>query len=130
MTVSQAHKKPSKSTVTKMRRLVFPRDNWTCQDCGLHIPPKSEDELAGRYAPSVIQGWLELDHVIPKARGGLFIASNLRAACSPCNRRKSDSTCLADWPTRIEMAVEALRIGDASEQTALRAIRILTGGEC
>ncbi|WP_461659039.1 HNH endonuclease [Methylorubrum aminovorans] len=29
-----------------------------------------------------------LDHIIPKARGGLDAAENLTPACEPCNQRK------------------------------------------
>jgi 5-methylcytosine-specific restriction endonuclease McrA len=32
--------------------------------------------------------WQEFDHVIPLSRGGPHIPSNIRPACSPCNRRK------------------------------------------
>lgn len=129
MATTQVHKKPSKSTIAKMRRLVFPRDSWTCQDCGYVASPRSEDELTGRYAPSAPGGWLELDHVIPRARGGLFIASNLRPLCSSCNRRKCASTRFVGWPDRITLAVELLQAEEPTERTAVRAVRILTGGE-
>lgn len=36
---------------------------------------------------------ITLDHVTPKARGGIDVASNLVACCLECNGRKSD----ADW---------------------------------
>jgi 5-methylcytosine-specific restriction endonuclease McrA len=32
----------------------------------------------------------QIDHVLPLAKGGPHILSNLRPACGPCNRKKSD----------------------------------------
>ena len=37
-----------------------------------------------------------LDHVVPRARGGRNMRSNLAIACYPCNLRKGD-TLPADW---------------------------------
>ena len=54
---------------------ILQRDNFTCRYCGCR--PGSEN--------------LEVDHVIPRARGGSDNACNLVAACVTCNRRKSDS---------------------------------------
>lgn len=38
-----------------------------------------------------------LDHVWPKARGGLTVATNLVPACLPCNRRKGHREVFAWW---------------------------------
>jgi hypothetical protein len=48
------------------------RDGGRCRYCG---------------APAT-----ELDHVKPYSRGGLTVAANLVAACSPCNKSKGDKT--------------------------------------
>jgi 5-methylcytosine-specific restriction endonuclease McrA len=52
------------------RRAVFARDDWTCQYCG--------------------SGAENLDHVVPRSRGGSHIWENVVAACRRCNARKMD----------------------------------------
>jgi 5-methylcytosine-specific restriction endonuclease McrA len=58
------------------RRNIFERDKNTCQYCGRKLP-KME---------------LTLDHVIPRARGGIDSWDNLVLACMPCNVRKGCRT--------------------------------------
>ena len=50
---------------------VFLRDRFTCQYCA------SRDDLT-------------FDHVIPRSKGGLTTWTNVVAACSACNLKKSD----------------------------------------
>jgi len=57
----------------KLRYQVFERDSFTCQYCG-------------RKPPIVI---LEVDHIIPKSKGGTDEPSNLITSCRDCNRGKS-----------------------------------------
>jgi 5-methylcytosine-specific restriction endonuclease McrA len=54
------------------RRAVFARDDWTCQYCG--------------------SGAENLDHVVPRSRGGSHVWENVVAACRRCNARKMDRT--------------------------------------
>ncbi len=54
---------------------VLHRDNFTCRYCGAR--PGSE--------------LLEVDHLVPVARGGSDDEINKVAACKTCNRRKSDT---------------------------------------
>lgn len=54
------------------RRAVFARDDWTCQYCGAAAE--------------------NLDHVIPRSRGGLHVWENVVAACRRCNAKKMDRT--------------------------------------
>ena len=54
------------------RRAVFARDGWACQYCG---------------APAE-----NLDHVLPRSRGGLHVWENVVAACRRCNAKKMDRT--------------------------------------
>jgi 5-methylcytosine-specific restriction endonuclease McrA len=61
---------------TLSRKNILIRDGYTCQYCG--------EKFAS--------GELELEHVIPRARGGLSIWENLVAACRNCNARKGDRT--------------------------------------
>ncbi|HZD18979.1 MAG TPA: HNH endonuclease [Actinomycetota bacterium] len=52
------------------RRAVFARDDWTCQYCG---------------APAE-----NLDHVVPRSKGGTHTWDNVVAACRRCNSRKEN----------------------------------------
>lgn len=120
--------------ISKGRRLaVYVRDNWTCQYCGLVIKPNGPDYLTGRYAPWVATGidfetvTLELDHVVPRKLGGDDSLENLRAACTPCNKRKLATTSHTKWDVRITLALEVLNAGPASEETAIKAAALLLG---
>lgn len=63
-------KVPYRSRAALSRRAVFARDGHRCQYCG------SAAE--------------NIDHVIPRSRGGLHEWENVVAACRPCNARKED----------------------------------------
>ncbi|HEY7401780.1 MAG TPA: HNH endonuclease [Actinomycetota bacterium] len=52
------------------RRAVFARDDWTCQYCGAAAE--------------------NLDHVIPRSRGGEHVWENVVAACRRCNAKKEN----------------------------------------
>ena len=54
------------------RRAVFARDEWTCQYCA---------------APAE-----NLDHVIPRSRGGTHTWENVVAACRRCSAKKENRT--------------------------------------
>jgi len=58
---------------TKM--YVRARDNYTCQYCGVVMPPD-----------------LEVDHIVPRGRGGSDRPGNLVAACHDCNAKKGNKT--------------------------------------
>ena len=53
---------------------LFERDQYRCQYCGHNF---SEDQL-------------NMDHVIPKTRGGRTSWENIVTACIPCNTRKAN----------------------------------------
>ena len=63
-------KVPYRARSSLSRRAVFVRDNFECQYCG-------------RPAENV-------DHVVPKSRGGGHTWDNVVAACRPCNSRKEN----------------------------------------
>ncbi len=63
-------KVPYRARASLSRRAVFVRDNFQCQYCG-------------RPAENV-------DHVVPKSRGGTHTWDNVVAACRPCNARKEN----------------------------------------
>ncbi|MBL9162241.1 MAG: HNH endonuclease [Planctomycetaceae bacterium] len=58
------------------RRNIYKRDHFECQYCG--VTPGSEE--------------LTIDHVIPRARGGVSSWTNCVLACVDCNSRKADRT--------------------------------------
>lgn len=58
------------------RKAILARDQNTCQYCLTESP-------ASR---------LELDHIVPRSRGGPNTWENLVAACHSCNNRKADRT--------------------------------------
>jgi 5-methylcytosine-specific restriction endonuclease McrA len=63
-------KVPYRARASLSRRAVFIRDNYECQYCG-------------RAAENV-------DHVIPRSRGGAHTWDNVVASCRPCNSRKEN----------------------------------------
>jgi 5-methylcytosine-specific restriction endonuclease McrA len=64
------------AAVTFSRRNIFKRDHYTCQYCG--VQPGSEE--------------LTIDHVLPRAQGGVSSWENCVLACLACNKRKADRT--------------------------------------
>jgi 5-methylcytosine-specific restriction endonuclease McrA len=63
-------KVPFRARAALNRRAVFARDGGRCQYCG-----------------AVAEN---IDHVIPRSRGGQHVWENVVAACRPCNTRKED----------------------------------------
>jgi 5-methylcytosine-specific restriction endonuclease McrA len=63
---------PFRAHAPLTRRAVFARDGWTCQYCGANAE--------------------NLDHVVPRSRGGLHVWENVVAACRRCNAKKMDRT--------------------------------------
>ncbi|MGH9070621.1 MAG: HNH endonuclease [Acidimicrobiales bacterium] len=63
-------KVPYQRRVVLNRRAVFARDNHRCQYCGADAE--------------------NIDHIIPRSRGGTHTWENVVAACRPCNSRKED----------------------------------------
>jgi ribosomal protein L34E len=61
---------------------IFARDRWRCQLCGVRVL-KSKRGTQDPRAP-------ELDHIIPIARGGAHVKTNVQCACHACNMAKAD----------------------------------------
>jgi 5-methylcytosine-specific restriction endonuclease McrA len=55
---------------------IYVRDKCTCQYCGRRLPRHQ----------------LNLDHVIPRSRGGTSRWENIVCSCFPCNRKKGGKT--------------------------------------
>lgn len=60
-----------------LREQIKSRDGYKCVQCGISI--KEEPHLL-----------LEIDHIIPVAKGGKTIPENLQTLCWRCNRQKGD----------------------------------------
>ena len=73
ITLSSYDRMPA-STVTFSRRNIFKRDRYVCQYCGNQ---PGTDELT-------------IDHVVPRAQGGVSSWTNCVLACVACNKRKAD----------------------------------------
>ncbi len=63
-------KVPYQTRVALNRRAVFARDGHRCQYCGADAE--------------------NIDHVVPRSRGGTHTWDNVVAACRACNARKED----------------------------------------
>lgn len=61
---------PFRARASLSRRAIFARDSWICQYCG-------------NSAENV-------DHVVPRSRGGEHVWENVVAACRRCNSRKEN----------------------------------------
>ena len=59
----------------KMRFSIYERDGYRCRKCG----------VSQRHAP------LEIDHIIPIAKGGKSTYNNLQTLCHKCNVEKGDT---------------------------------------
>lgn len=63
-------KVPYQARVALNRKAVFARDGHICQYCGAAAE--------------------NIDHVVPRSKGGTHTWDNVVAACRPCNMRKED----------------------------------------
>jgi 5-methylcytosine-specific restriction endonuclease McrA len=61
---------PYRAQAPLTRRAVFARDGWACQYCGAAAE--------------------NLDHVVPKSKGGAHAWDNVVAACRRCNSKKEN----------------------------------------
>ncbi|HTT71182.1 MAG TPA: HNH endonuclease [Anaeromyxobacteraceae bacterium] len=67
-----AYERMPKTRVRFSRFNIYARDENTCQYCGVRLPRAD----------------LNLDHVLPRSRGGATSWENVVCSCVPCNLRK------------------------------------------
>lgn len=77
LTASAFAKEQRTLMTKKLREFIKKRDNFTCCNCGNSI----------HLEPNLL---LEIDHIIPVAKGGCTAEENLQTLCWKCNRSKSD----------------------------------------
>lgn len=70
--VLTAYDRVPRRNVRFSRRNIFLRDRNTCQYCGKSFPTSD----------------LNLDHVVPRSRGGVTSWENIVCSCIRCNKRK------------------------------------------
>lgn len=77
LTMSAFAKEQRSMMTSKLRQLIKERDNYTCKYCGNSTYTE----------PNLL---LEIDHIIPVAKGGCTVENNLQTLCWKCNRSKSN----------------------------------------
>lgn len=77
LTASAFAKEQRTLMTKKLREFIKKRDNFTCCNCG----------NSTHAEPNLL---LEIDHIIPVAKGGRTAEDNLQTLCWKCNRAKSD----------------------------------------
>lgn len=70
------HKKIEKKPPRFQKRLLFSRDLWRCQYCGIELAHQN----------------LTVDHVYPSSLGGKTTWRNCVTACKKCNSEKGNKT--------------------------------------
>jgi 5-methylcytosine-specific restriction endonuclease McrA len=83
--------------LARVRLAVYQRSDFRCCHCQVEFPPPEGYDgrsALWRYVPNRRPGrrpvmhTLDLDHIIPRDRGGKFHLDNLQALCTRCNNRK------------------------------------------
>lgn len=79
----------------KMAAELATKHGWVCWYCSSPLKPSGQ--------------W-ELDHIVPKSRGGKAVLSNLALACIHCNRAKLnfDLKTFAQWLYKPKKVVSTL----------------------
>lgn len=76
LTMSAFVKEQRNLMTSKLRQYIKERDHYTCKFCGNSTYKE----------PNLL---LEIDHIIPVAKGGCTVEDNLQTLCWKCNRVKS-----------------------------------------
>lgn len=82
------------------KRTIYDRDEGICQQCG------KETKYGGGYRTPFSDGLdpCQVDHIIPRCRGGQNDQDNLQVLCQPCNSQKGNKT-----PEEYEIYIEEVR---------------------
>ncbi len=77
LTHTEFAKEQRRLMTSKLRQIIKERDNYTCKYC----------KNSTYKEPNLL---LEIDHIVPVAKGGYTTEDNLQTLCWRCNRNKSD----------------------------------------
>jgi 5-methylcytosine-specific restriction endonuclease McrA len=109
----------------RVERLRFPRSAgvglYPAESPGLLVQVLQESSRWGTCAYCGREGYLTVDHVVPRSRGGDNTLENRVMACPPCNHLKADFL-LEELPEgwwRLSRA--GLRVRDSVRRQALAA---------
>ena len=69
--------------IPRFKRVVYVRDKFTCQLCG--VKPETKNKH-GLVIPDL--GQLCIDHIYPYSKGGATEPDNLQVMCRKCNAKK------------------------------------------
>jgi len=106
--ISMTYEKIPKKRVRFSRYNIFARDKNTCQYCGI-VYPRID---------------LNLDHVIPRSKGGMSTWENVVASCIDCNRKKGGRTpeqarmklikkpSKPNWTASLRFSLKALKYNE------------------
>ena len=76
LTMTSFAKEQRSLMTSKLRQKIKERDDYTCKFCG----------NSTHKEPNLL---LEIDHILPVAKGGCTVEDNLQTLCWKCNRAKS-----------------------------------------
>lgn len=83
----------------KFGEILLERDGGRCRYCGIAFDARLDKpafdpmtNLATIEIEIFLPAWPEVDHVIPRSKGGTDDLDNLVLACSECNNRKAGRT--------------------------------------
>lgn len=102
--------------------VVLDRDGWSCYLCGDPTPR----DLRGTVHPRAP----EIDHIVPKSRGGLDSYENTRACCRRCNLAKGSKlleTYLSRQTQKIRLLELTNGVGSAQGVTGAPLPTLQTG---
>jgi len=93
-----------------VKMYVRARDRYTCQYCGVVGPSD-----------------LEVDHIVPRGRGGSDRPDNLVAACRVCNAAKGNRTASEfGYPGVQERATQPLRVAAHTQAGKMTTLSVLS----
>lgn len=70
---------------------LLKRDNYRCQICDVRVTAIYDYENPPTQEERTEDTACEIDHIIPRSKGGPTIESNLQVTCRKCNREKGTS---------------------------------------